>query len=105
MIDKTSGEQTVAHSIIRRIDEGFVVKLSDEVSDAFPSVVDLLGAISPHVDLALAERLLASSSALQRLRSLTGGVTAIKTADGADEEDDSFESEEEGDGGDNTPND
>jgi serine/threonine protein kinase/cyclophilin family peptidyl-prolyl cis-trans isomerase len=51
---------SVAHSIIKRTEAGFVVKLDDEVSPPFPTVLELLVSIKPHVDVAMATSLLAS---------------------------------------------
>ncbi len=49
---------SVAHSIIRRTEAGFVVKLDDEVSPPVPTVLELLESIKPHVEVAVAVGLL-----------------------------------------------
>lgn len=53
---------SVAHSIIRRTETGFVVKLDDEVSPPFPTVLELLESIKPHVEVAVAVGLLGGSN-------------------------------------------
>jgi hypothetical protein len=80
---------TVAHSIIRRTPEGFVVKLDDEVSPAFPSVRELLESIKPHVEVSVALGLLNDDrSVSSRLRAVAGNG-----GDGGGGDDSSFESE------------